>query len=200
MNSFYDKNIIGLTGMSGAGKTTVSEIFAENGFEVINCDRLARRVMEKGKPCLSETAEKFGKAVFAPDGNLDRVKMAELVFSDEKRRLEYNSVIYPYISYELIEMIGKSAGKNVLIDAPTLFESGIDKICRKIVSVVSDKSARRIMERDGISGEMAQKRLSSQHGKAFYIGKSDFCIENNGTLGELKSSVQAVVKELECLL
>ncbi len=184
--------------MSGAGKTTVSEVFKENGFEVINCDMVAREVTEKGTACLKEIAEKFD-GVLNPDGTLDRKKLGSIVFSDKEKLKLLNDTIYPFISYRVIKGIENTDNNYVLLDAPTLFESGIDFICDGVVSVVCDKelSVKRIMARDNISEEAAESRLSSQHDKSFYKEKSSFCIENNDTADVLQKKAEEIARQIK---
>ena len=192
-----DVCIIGLTGMSGAGKTTACEAFADCGVDIINCDLVARIVVEKDKPALKELAAYFGDGIILPDGTLNRKKIGNLIFSDESARLAFNDIIYPYISYEMImnavEYI-KMGSKYILLDAPTLFESGTDSFCDVIVSVVAEQedSIKRIMLRDNLSREEAENRLSSQHTADFYCDKSDYCVFNNGTREELKSKINNI--------
>lgn len=192
-----DVCIIGLTGMSGAGKTTACEAFSECGVGIINCDIVARIVVEKGKPALSELSARFGDDIILPDGTLDRRKIGNLIFSDEKARIVFNEIIYPYISYEMIMNAVKyikGGSEYVLLDAPTLFESGTDSLCDVIVSVVAlhEDSVSRIMLRDNLSREEAENRLSSQFSADFYSEKSDFCVLNNGTKEELKEKIKRI--------
>lgn len=192
-----DVCIIGLTGMSGAGKTTACEAFSDCGVDIINCDTVARTVVEKGKPALKEIADYFGRDVIMPDGTLDRRMVGSIIFSDTNARIAYNDIIYPFISYEMImnavEYI-KMGSEYILLDAPTLFESGTDSFCDVIVSVVAEKedSLKRIMQRDNLSREEAENRLSSQHDADFYRNKSHFCIINNGTKEELKQRIKDI--------
>ena len=97
MNSLEGVMVVGLTGQTGAGKTTVCRIFSENGFSIINADHVARQVMEKGQPCLKEICEFFGKDILLENGILDRPKLAGLVFTDKKKLELLNSITYPYI-------------------------------------------------------------------------------------------------------
>lgn len=191
------KKIYGLTGMSGAGKTTVSGVFKDCGFEVINCDKVAREVTEKGTACLNEIAKKFD-GVVNPDGTLDRKKLGSIVFNDSNQLKLLNDTIYPYITYRVIKCIEKADGEYILLDAPTLFESGIDFICDEVISVVCDreKSIERIMARDNITREMAQSRLSSQYDKDYYVKKSLYAIENNGTQQELIKASENIAVQI----
>ena len=199
---FDDKcTVIGLTGMSGAGKTTACGVFRENGWAVIDCDAVSRKVVERGKPALSEITAHFGSEILLSDGTLDRRRLGSLIFSDERRRNELNAVIYPYISYEIIRSAAeyiKGGSKFVLLDAPTLFESGADGLCDRIVSVTApiDVCALRIMERDGLTHEQAENRLKSQHSEEFYREKSDFCVRNDCDNVHLKQQIGTIIKEI----
>lgn len=154
-----NKKIYGLTGMSGAGKSTVCDSFESAGFLIIDCDRLAREVVRKGRPCLDKLHRLFGDSVITKDGELDRRAMGNIVFSHSDKLALLNNTIYPYITYEVISMCGYTDKHFVLLDAPTLFESGIDFICDGIISVTCDKekSIQRIMLRDNITRESAEK-------------------------------------------
>ena len=178
--------IVGLTGMSGAGKSTVCRVFAEHGFYVVDCDLSAREVVKPGCPALDELRERFSRDVILPDGSLDRRATSELIFRDPEKRALFNKIIYPYITYNIAGKI-KQGGGLILLDAPTLFEARLEFLCGRIVSVVADTGvcAARITARDNIPEELARARLASQHGAEFYRMRSDFCLENNGTGAEL---------------
>ena len=79
--------VVGLTGQSGAGKTTVCDVFSQKGFEIINADKIAREVMQKGKPCLKEIEECFGSEVINENGELDRKALASIVFTDKEKQI-----------------------------------------------------------------------------------------------------------------
>lgn len=198
---FNDNSIIlGLTGMSGAGKTTACRAFRDIGFSVVDCDFVARQIVEVGKPALKELSERFDDVIL-PDGSLNRRKIADMIFSDKDKLKLFNDTVYPYILYKVISDVSDYISEDkrlILIDAPTLFESGADKICDKIISVVSDKERciQRIRERDGLTFEQASKRLSVQHDKDFYIEKSDYFIDNCGEYWELIEKAHAIALRL----
>ena len=189
--------IIGLTGQSGAGKSTVRGVFEENGFAVIDCDEVARKIASKSA-FLNEVSERFGKDILKFDGTLDRVKTAAMIYNDKSKYTEYCGIIFPYITYDIMRQIEHS-DKNVLLDAPTLFEAGIDGLCTEIISVTADfeRCAERISKRDKITLEKAKERLSSQHGVDFFREHSDFVIENNGSEKELYDKAQAIIVKLK---
>lgn len=181
--SINNTKVIGLTGMSGAGKSTACTVFDRYGFEIIDCDKICRIIVEKGKPCLNEIVKCFGDGILTESRELNRREMGRLIFSDERKRLLLNGIMYPYVSYIVIKSILSSKKAFVMLDAPTLFESGIDDICDIVVSVVAngDCVISRIMKRDGISESEAKNRLNSQHNKDFYTSRSHYVIENNGS-------------------
>lgn len=202
MSGTLDTVVIGLTGQSGAGKTTVCRVFDECGFAVIDADKIARDVMEKGKPCLEETAEYFGKEILNSDGTLNRQKLADIVFNDREKLGQLGAISYPYITSEILEMINRSREENmkyVLLDAPTLFESRADDFCDLIISVTASEEKRlgRIAERDGITQEQIRKRFASQHDEKFFVKHSDFIIKNDKSVEILREKAREVAEKIK---
>ena len=204
MNTLSDIMVVGLTGQTGAGKSTVSKIFSANGFAVINADSVARQVVEKGSMCLDEIADFFGSGVIKEDGTLDRRALANIVFSDKAKLETLNTISYPYITGEILRQIkdfAKNGEKFILLDAPTLFESRADDFCEIIISVLADADIRekRIISRDGLTREQALKRMNSRLDEDFFITHSDYIIHNNGELGtvnEISKEVSDRIKDL----
>lgn len=179
--------IIGLTGQSGAGKTTVCDTFKSLGFHIINADLVSKYITENSKACIDELKTTFGEE-YIENGVLNRRKLGSLVFADRQKLDKLMEITFPYIIDEINRQIAKIGNnKLIVVDAPTLFESGLNKSCDEIVSVISDKALRldRIMKRDKISKEEAEKRFSSQLSEKFFKENSDFVIENNGSEDEL---------------
>lgn len=189
--------ITGLTGMSGAGKSTVSRTFEAAGFNVIDCDVIARRTAEN-RAFLSELRERFPDSPIKADGTLDRALTAKEIFTDGAKRRLYNGIIFPYIVYGIISEIKSKSGA-VVLDAPTLFDSGLDMICAKTVGVIarSELCAERITKRDGITRDMALKRLSAQRGGEFFRERCDYIIENNGELSDITESAVKIADKLK---
>ncbi|MCL2019727.1 MAG: dephospho-CoA kinase [Oscillospiraceae bacterium] len=183
MKDFKELNIIGLTGITGAGKSMAAELFKERGFYVINCDKEARRLISSAR-CSAAVKRAFPE-VFDENGVLDRLKTARLVFSSRDRLKEYEGIVFPFITYGLINNIQQKADEgnfNFLLDAPTLYQSGANDLCGKIVAVVASKAtcAKRITERDVISEADALMRLNAQPSAEFFKERADYFIENNG--------------------
>ena len=197
--------VIGLTGQSGAGKTTVCEVFEENGYDIVNADLIAREVTAPGSPCLGELAECFGDEIIDEKGGLNRRALADIVFNDEERLKQLNGITYPYITYEILRIIKMLSCKSsegrgyVLLDAPTLFESRADDFCDLIISVTATEKnrSRRIFERDGLSDEQIKGRFSSQRSERFFINRSDFIIKNNKSIDALKEKAKEVSDKIK---
>lgn len=203
MNSLNGVMVVGLTGQTGAGKSTVSKVFEANGFAVINADHVARNVVEKGSRCLAEIEDFFGRNVINSDGTLNRKALAAIVFSDRSKLEMLNTITYPYITSSILKKIRMHASRDeklILLDAPTLFESRADDFCEIIISVLADHDIRqtRIISRDGLTAEQAQKRMNSQLDEEFFGSHSDYIIHNNGdldTVNEISKEVSDKIKD-----
>ncbi len=192
--------IIGLCGQSGAGKTTALETFLSLGWAVIDCDLIARQVTERGSECLSELVEFFGSSILDGDGSLKRRTLADLAFSDEKRLEALNRITHAHILKAVFFQIEKCREKNypaVVVDAPTLFESGLDRDCDLTLAICAPKEIRieRIMKRDGISLERAEARISRQISEDELERLCDRVICNDGSETEFKEKIKNYVKE-----
>lgn len=186
--------IIGLSGQSGAGKTTVLETFSELDFEVLDCDKVSRIVMEKGTPCTRELISAFGRDIASEEGEIYRKKLAEKVFFNKDLLEKLTEITHRYIKeyiFEKVEEARVRGEKVFVIDAPLLFESGLDKICDVTLAVTADRERRilRITERDRITRELAEKRIDAQLSEDELKRLCDEVIENNKTKEDLKKAV-----------
>ena len=193
--------IIGLTGQSGAGKSTVAGFLDQNGFYVINADLLVRKIYESGSPCLKTIAAVFGEDIITENGTPDRKLLAERAFSSRENTALLSSIVHPFVTAELFAEIKKSAVNGVttiVYDAPQLFESNADVICDEIISVTAEKSVRleRICKRDNISKENALMRMNAQLDEEFFRENSDYIIENNSDISSLNIQLEGLIKQL----
>ncbi len=194
------KKIIGLTGTTGSGKSTVSAFFEDNGFHVINCDKIAKNVVESNVDILHKLSDVFGEDIIE-SGILNRKLLALRAFSNSQSTQLLNDITLPYIVERIKELIALSESKYILLDAPTLFESGANNICDKIVGVICDQSIRkqRIIERDNITEQQAAIRISAQKSDDFFRNNCTYIIENNNDLDSLKLQtlkiIEYIVKE-----
>ena len=194
--------VVGLTGQTGAGKSTVSDYLRENGMVVIDADKVAREVVETGSACIADIALEFGCEYINADGTLNRKKMAKTVFTDKAKLKKLNALMFPYIIRRLCEEIERSRQEGegiIVLDAPTLFESGADRECDYVVSVIADEQSRkeRIIRRDGLTQQEAQERIDAQHDEEYYKSRSDEILENNEGVDSLKNRTSALISRLE---
>ena len=193
-------HVIGLTGQSGAGKTTVSHIFEENGFAVINCDEIARICTQMGSECNKKLARVFPEC-FDEKLSLDRKAISKIIFSDKKMLEKFDSIVYPFITRLIKEKINElsEVSQYILLDAPTLFESGTDKLCSVKTAVVADfeKRLERITIRDNIDKELAEKRFASQLSAEFFCKNCDYVIYNNGKLEDTINKTLKVIRTIK---
>lgn len=195
--------VIGLTGQSGSGKTLVSDHLKNCGYSVINADLVARQVTETGSDCNKNLAKIFPEC-FDEKFCLNRRKLGNVVFNDGQKLKMLNDTIFPYINRLIKEQINshiESGVKVIVLDAPTLFEAGADKLCDIIISVVADDAVRleRIRGRDNISDESIKARFSSQKSKEFYLTHSDIILENNGTAEELLEYADRIFGDIKAV-
>ena len=187
--------VLGLTGPTGAGKGIFSETAKELGFNVIDCDTVARQAVKKGMPALSALTETFGSDILLDGGDLDRGKLAKLAFSSRENTELLNKTVLPYIKELVLKQI---KGDRVLLDAPTLFESGIDSICDKTVAVLANRNLRkeRIVLRDSLDDISAEARLSAGKPDEFYSDRVDEMIINDGDLQSFIKKVKIYLERL----
>ena len=187
--------ILGITGGTGTGKTSVCQFFKNRGFIVIDSDIVARDVCGKGTDCLGEIADTFGYDILDADGNLKRKELGRIVFSDAEKLETLNKITHKYIARSIKKTIEENADKNILIDAPLLIEAGLDSVCTDTLCVLADKEIRlkRIMQRDSLSLEDAKARIDSQKEDEFYISHCDTAVYNNGELGTLESELLSIL-------
>lgn len=193
---------VGLTGTSGAGKSTIADELKKYGYAIIDADAVARLATEKGSPLLPKLAEAFGPSVLNADGSLNRKTLAKLAFSTPEATKLLNKITHP----EICRLIEKKINgafwdgyEAVIIDAPQLFESKMSYDCNFIISVVAPRDVRikRIMERDELTREEAESRINSQLSDEFFRENSDLVIENDGDEQKLKEQVLYAARLIE---
>ncbi len=197
--------VLGLTGQTGAGKSTLCQVLRQQGCSIIDADQVARSVVEKGSACIADVILEFGIEYLNMDGSLNRRKLGETVFTDKAKLKKLNDIMFPYIVNSIKEKIEQAKEEQdgiIVLDAPTLFESGCDKFCDKVLSVVagSDLRCRRIMERDSLSEEEALHRITAQHSEDFYTERSWAVIQNNGSSADLEQEAEQFLRQLRELL
>ncbi|MBR5453893.1 MAG: dephospho-CoA kinase [Clostridia bacterium] len=194
---------IGLTGGSGAGKGAVGKILEEFKVPCIDTDAVYRDVTSAGSPCILELKEHFGDAVVTEDGRLNRAALADIVFKPGAgdKLAELNRITHKYILREcgkMLAMYSESGYNMAVIDAPQLYESGFDSQCAHVIAVIADEEIRinRIMERDGLSREQAERRINAQNSDEYFVSRADFVIYNNGSVNALRDQVAEILSTI----
>lgn len=188
--------VIGLTGQTGSGKSTVARLL---GFESINADEVAHEVLLDPR-VKNELCGRFGQDILDDNGEINRGELAKKAFANPNSLAMLGAITHPAIIKEILDRIELLEGRGekiILLDAPTLFESGAHKMCSKIIFVTADGQIRkkRIMERDGLSEQGAELRLRAQKTDDFYKS-ADYKIINNGDKRELEKSALSLKETL----
>ena len=194
--------VIGLTGQTGAGKSTVRELFKAKGVAVIDADAVSHDIADNDLSCLTDIVEHFSCIVLNDKGKLNRKALGRIVFSDPKKLAVLNKIMFPYIVSAIkgkVTAYEHAGAQMIVIDGATLIESECSKMCSVLISVTAEEETRltRIIHRDGISKRDAVRRVSAQHPEEFYIEASDYVIKNNGTPGDLEREAERVLDEIE---
>ena len=177
--------IIGITGASGSGKTTASEILNKRSdVRIIDADKIAKSLNTPGTEYMNCIRDVFGDSVILENGHLNRKELAIIIYNDNNSREKLNALTFKYVVDEIladIEELKKLDIKFIIIDAPLLIESGLSKYCDYVIALIADDNlkVKRICKRDGIDEETAKKRLKIQQTNSFYVENSDFYIENS---------------------
>jgi len=195
---------IGLTGVSGSGKSFVTRIFEKYGIPSVNSDEIVHELYSSINPCTEALVQLFGNGVLREDFTVDRKKLSAVVFTSREKLQLLNQTVHPFVIERIQEIAQEKESKGAsafLIEAPQLFEAGLDAFCDCIISVIANQETRieRLVVRDGITKEMAEKRISHQYGDTFFREKSNFCIENNGS-DDLESQVRTVLIKMGLLV
>jgi dephospho-CoA kinase len=191
-------HVFGLTGGIGSGKSTVAARFRERGVPVIDADELAREVVRKGSPGLGEIVSNFGAGVLAADGELDRKKLADVVFADASARQTLNQITHPRVRDLALERVQALAAKGeplACYEVPLLIESGLTDVLRPLVVVSVDEATQlaRTVLRDGATETHARARIAAQMSLAEKATLADYVIENSGSIEETRSRADAVL-------
>lgn len=190
--------VIGLTGPTGSGKTTALAALDRRGFQVVDCDALYYRVLERDQSLRRGIREAFGD-VFLPDGQLDRRALGDIVFGDPAALERLNALVYPAMSAAVGQIIENCTKKGLVIDAINLIESGLGDLCDWTVALTAapDVRMRRIMARDGISEERARARIAAQKPDKFYRRRCTFLLENRaGSKAEFDRLIDSFFADL----
>ena len=186
--------IIGITGGTGCGKTTLLKLIAEQGGLILDCDAIYHKLLKTDRQMLRAIDTRFPGTV--ENGVLDRKKLGAIVFSDESALLDLNRITHAAVKKAVLRRL-ESKPKLAAIDAIGLFEGALAELCDITVAVTAPIELRvaRLMAREGIPEEYARSRIAAQHGDAWFAEKCDYVLENDGTLASFQSKCVAFLRQ-----
>lgn len=187
--------ILGITGGTGCGKTTLLREIAVQGGLILDCDAVYHRLLETDSSLLEAIECRFPGTV--ENGILQRKKLGAVVFADKDALLALNAITHSAVKREVLQQL-ESAPKLAAIDAIALFEGQLAELCDVTVAVIADPEIRvqRLMARDGISEAYARSRIAAQHSNEWFSGHCDYCLENNEDPENFRSRCLAFLREL----
>lgn len=192
--------IVGLTGGSGTGKGTVAKIFAEYGIPSVDTDAVYHELLENDRELNLELAAAFGAGILGEGGKVNRKLLATTVFGKENTPAllhTLNQITHKYVMSETKKRLAEYANTApaALIDAPLLFEAGLDSWCETVIGVLADRETRiqRVMKRDGIDRAAAIRRIDAQPDDNFFRARCNIVLENNGDLANLQKEVRDIL-------
>lgn len=182
---------IGLTGGIGSGKTTVANLFNEQGIELVDADIIARHVVEPGGDGLAQVVARHGEHILQADGYLDRRKLREIVFSDSQEREWLNGLLHPLIREQMLQQMSNANSAYVILVVPLLFENGLDSLVNQtvLVDIPSALQITRTSQRDNVDTAQIQSIINSQMSREDKLARANYVIDNQGDLANLKSQV-----------
>lgn len=186
--------ILGLTGGIATGKSTVVEIFKEEGFPIVDADIIAREIVEPGTPGLQAVVDAFGSELLFADGSLNRKKLGKIIFSDNQKRERLNQVLSPFLREAILTDIArkKNLSSLVIVDIPLLYEGGYDAVVDQVavVYIPEELQLSRLMKRDDLSAFEAEQRIDSQMPIEEKKNRADIIFDNQKTTEETKKQVK----------
>ena len=190
--------ILGITGGTGCGKTTLLSCIAALGGTVLDCDEIYHDLLKKDHEMLSAIENRFPGTV--TQEGLDRKKLGALVYKDPQALNDLNAITHSRV-LRAVEGALAAGPKLAAIDAIALFESGLNRLCHKTVAVVAPQETRvaRLMARDGIDEAYARSRIAAQHEEGWFRDRCDFILENSGTKEQFRQKCLAFLKELDIM-
>ena len=190
--------IIGITGGSGSGKTTLLDMLRARGALVLDCDAVYHGLLKTDREMLAAIEARFPGTV--EDGSLQRKKLGAIVFADPQALLDLNAITHAAVKKEVLRQLETAPGL-CAIDAIGLFEGGLAELCDVTVAVTAPREDRvkRLMARDGITREYAEKRLSAQHPDAWFRERCAVTLENDGDIDAFATKCVAFLRRFSII-
>lgn len=188
-------DVYGLTGGIGSGKSAVAELLEQYGIPVVSADELARVVVARGSEGLNDVVTAFGDGVLDERGELDRRKMASIVFNDPAKRQQLESILHPRIRErfeQVLDAIEKSGHQVAVYEVPLLFEKNLQGDMKAVILVTADEAIRikRVCGRDGVTEAEVRARMAVQLPEEVKRRRADYVLVNDGSADDLRREVE----------
>ncbi|MGB0834441.1 MAG: dephospho-CoA kinase [Psychrobium sp.] len=189
--------IIGLTGGIASGKTTVADMFATLGVDLVDADIVAREVVAVGTPALIEIEQHFGTSVIQENGELDRAALRNIIFNDENEKQWLNNLLHPLIRKTILSQLNNCRSPYCILVAPLLLENNMQSMVNRVLVVDVDVETQisRTIARDGSSHEQAHAIIASQIDREQRLKNADYVIKNTGMINKLTNDVKKLHHE-----
>lgn len=192
------KIVVGITGTFGSGKSTAARIFASYGAKIIDADKIAHNCLRRGRSVYKKIASGFGLKVIGKNKEIDRAKLAALVFNDDKSLKKLEAIVHPEVIRIIKLKIGQIKKGVVILDAPLLLEAGLKKTVDKLIVVKINKNIRlaRLFKKTSLKRADIAKRMKFQISQKEKTRFADFIIDNNDSLTETRKQVKSIMGKL----
>ncbi|MGO2514108.1 MULTISPECIES: dephospho-CoA kinase [Marinomonas] len=194
----HTPTIIGLAGGIGSGKSTITKYFNEIGIQSVDADDVARIVVEPGSNCLNNIHQRYGDNILLNDGTLNRKSLRDIIFDNPEERIWLEALTHPAIREEISTRLHAITSSYALLVHPLLFETKQDAVCKLVIAidVPENVQLQRVMSRDNISRESAEKIMAAQLSNSERIERADLVLENSGNIAEMNAKVLKLHKKI----
>ena len=193
------KKVIGITGGIASGTSNVCNVIKNEGYQIIDSDKINRDLSLKDEPIYLKIVEKFGTEYLTSDGEIDKKKLAKLIFHDSKAKEVLNNISHPIIINEIKRQIDLATDDIIFVEIPLLYEAHLEYLCDKVICVFLNKKTQveRLMQREGIDEDYALEKIHSQMDLYIKKIKADFVVDSKGDFDETKKQVIKILKEIK---
>ena len=194
--------VIGITGGVGSGKSLVAEIASKKyNAGLLIADELGHIVTEPGKPAFKKIIEMYGSGILGQDGSIDRKKLADIIFSDDKARSAINSIIHPEVMLYIEDYINSRKGQDgyIILETAIMYETGCDRFCDETwyVYVPEDARIKRLSKNRGYTEEKSRSIIEKQKPDSFFTERAGRVIDNTGSIKDLENIIAGLPCKLE---
>ncbi len=197
------KFVLGLTGSIGTGKSYATTFFKRKGCPILDADKIAKSLYEKGSKLLEDVVSSFGRDILHPDGSLNKERLSEIVFSDKEKLACLNNLLKVELKKKIDGLIDgisvEEAKPFIVLEAPVLFEYGFEDYvdCILLITADEDLIIKRVMARNQVSEEEVRARLNSQISQEEKKKRADICIDNSSSFEEFENKLEEVFMEIK---